>query len=225
MSSGRRAYTAVDRQRVRQAFIDAGRRILIERGAGAMSMRQIAAEAGYSPGSIYFYFPDQRALLAAIREFDMNAATDIMEACAFAQADPARRVHDLFGAVARYWLAHPDHFDMLFAGPRDRVALHTPEGLPFGRSPSVVRSLALYARVVDEFLTSLPCRPIDTVLAMDALIAATHGVIAFPRATPSMPWSSTLAMVETVIEALVGHWRCEATRATGGKYQSLFERV
>lgn len=210
MSSGRKAYSAVDRQRVRQAFIDAGRRILIEHGAGAMSMRQIAAEAGYSPGSIYQYFPDQRALLAAIREFDMNAATDIMQACALAQSDPARRLQDVFSAVARYWLDHPDHFDMLFGGSRDRVALHTPEGLPFGRSTSVVRSLALYARVVDDFLSSLPCRPVDTVLAMDALIAATHGVVAFTRATPSMPWSATLDMVHVVVEALVSHWSREA---------------
>jgi len=225
VSSGRKAYSALDRQRVRQAFIDAGRRILVEQGAGAMSMRQIAAAAGYSPASIYLYFPDQRALLAAIRESDMNAATDIMESSALAQPDPARRVLDVFGAVARYWLAHPDHFDMLFAGSRDRVALHTPDGLPFGRSPSVVRSLALYARVVDDFLASLPCRPIDTVLAMDALIAATHGVIAFPRATPSMPWSATMAMVDTVVEALVSHWSSQAVLESRGNHQSLTERV
>ncbi|MDQ8033536.1 MAG: TetR/AcrR family transcriptional regulator [Bordetella sp.] len=225
MSSGRRAYTALERQRVRQAFIDAGRRILIGQGASGMSMRRIAAEAGYSPGSIYLYFPDQRALLAAIRESDMNAATDLMESCALAQPDPAQRVLDVFNTVARYWLAHPDHFDLLFAGSRERVALHTPEGLPFGRSSSVVRSLEFYARVVDDFLSSLPCRPIDTVLAMAALIAATHGVIAFTRATPSMPWSSTLAMVEIVVDALASQWSCQAERATRGNHRSLNERV
>lgn len=217
--TGRKAYSAVDRQRVRQAFIDAGRRILIEQGASAMSMRHIAAEAGYSPGSVYQYFPDRRALLAAIRESDMNAATDIMDARARATADPVQRVREVFLTAARYWLAHPHHFDVLFCGSRDQVALHTPEGLPFGRSPSVVRSLALYARVVDDFLASLPCRPIDTVLAMDSLIAATHGVIAFPRATPSMPWSATVAMVETVIDALMSHWSCKALEASQGKYQ------
>lgn len=223
--TGRKAYSAVDRQRVRQAFIDAGRRILVEQGAGAMSMRHIAARAGYSPGAIYQYFPDQRALLVAIREFDMNAATDAMEACARATADPARRVRAVFLAAAHYWLAHPDHFDVLFAGSRERVALHTPEGLPFGRSASVVRSLALYRQVVDGFLASLPCRPVDTTLAMDALIAATHGVIAFPRVTPSMPWSATEAMVEAVVNALVGQWIREAETAAKGKHRSLNKRV
>ena len=216
--TGRRAYSAVDRQRVRQAFIDAGRRILIEQGAGAMSMRHIAARAGYSPGSIYQYFPDHRALLVAIREFDMNAATDAMEACALATVDPVRRVRSVFLAAACYWLAHPDHFDVLFAGSRERVALCTPEGLPFGRSQSVIRSLALYRRVVDEFLESLPCRPIETTLAMDSLIAATHGVIAFPRVTPSMPWSSTAAMVEIVLDALLNQWIRDADDACKGKY-------
>ncbi|WP_399679675.1 TetR/AcrR family transcriptional regulator [Xenophilus sp.] len=223
--TGRKAYSAVDRRRVRQAFIDAGRRILVEQGAGAMSMRHIAARAGYSPGSIYQYFPDRRALLVAIREFDMNAATDAMEACAQATANPARRVRAVFLEAARYWLAHPDHFDVLFAGSRERAALHTPEGLPFGRSSSVVRSLALYRQVVDDFLASLPRRPIDTTLAMDSLIAATHGVIAFPRVTPSMPWSATATMVETVVSALIGQWACDAERAPKGKHRYLNERV
>ncbi|VTU24410.1 transcriptional regulator BetI [Variovorax sp. PBS-H4] len=223
--TGRRAYSALDRQRIRQAFIDAGRRILVEEGAGAMSMRRIAAEAGYSPASIYQYFPDQRALLVAIREFDMNAATDAMEACARGTAEPARRVRQVFLTAARYWLAHPDHFDVLFAGSRERAVLCTPDGVPFGRSSSVLRSLALYTQVVEDFLDSLPCRPVDTVLAMDTLIATTHGVIAFPRLTSSMSWSATAAMVETAVNALVDHWIGAASEASKGKHRALFKRV
>ena len=204
--TGRRAYTDEDRHRIRQSFIDAGRRILAGQGAAAMSMRQIAAEAGYSPGTIYQYFRDQRALIVAIRELDMNAATDAMEMAAKRTADPARRVRDVFLTVARYWLEHPDHFDVLFSGGASRPAIHAVEGVPFGRSQSVVRSLALYTWVVDDFLASLPEAPIATPLAVDTLIAAVHGVIAFPRATQSMKWTSTRTMIECVIDALIGTW-------------------
>lgn len=204
--TGRRAYTEEDRARLQQAFIDAGRRILAGKGGGAMSMRKIAAESGYSPASIYQYFHDQRALIVAIRELDMNAATDAMEEAARHTTDPTRCVRDVYLAAARYWLEHPDHFDVLFSGPPSRAAIHTVEGTPFGRSASVLRSLALYTRVVDEFLASLPARPIATCLAVDTLIAAVHGVIAFPRVTPSMSWSSTQSMVGCVIDALVEKW-------------------
>ena len=204
--TGRRAYTDEDRHRVRQAFIDAGRRILAGQGAAAMSMRHIAAEAGYSAGTIYQYFRDQRALIVAIRELDMNSATDAMEAVAKRTADPGERLREVFLTVARYWLAHPDHFDALFSGSAGRPAIQTVEGVPFGRSQSVARSLALYTRVVGEFLASLPQPPITTRFAVDTLIAAVHGVIAFPRATKSMAWSSTRTMVECVIDALIGTW-------------------
>lgn len=208
--TGRRAYSDEDRRRIRQTFIDAGRRILAGQGAAAMSMRQIAAESGYSAGTIYQYFRDQRTLIVAIREFDMNAATDAMELAAERIADPAQRVRDVFLTAAHYWLEHPDHFDVLFFGGANRAAIHTVEGVPFGRSQSVVRSLALYMRVVDEFLASLPRRPVATRAAVDTLIAAVHGVIAFPRATPSMTWSSTQTMVEWVIDALIGAWLAKA---------------
>jgi AcrR family transcriptional regulator len=209
---GRRAYTEEDRARVQQAFINAGRRILASQGAGAMSMRQIAAESGYSPASIYQYFHDQRDLIVAIRDLDMNAATDAMEEAVRHIADPTRRVREVFMAAAQYWLEHPDHFDVLFSGPPRRQAIHTIEGTPFGRSASVLRSLALYTRVVDEFLASLPSRPIATCLAVDTLIAAVHGVIAFPRVTPGMSWSSTVLMVECVIDALVDRWTSKGKR-------------
>ena len=170
-------------------------------------MRQIAAEAGYSPASIYQYFHDQRALIVAIRELDMNAATDAMEACANRIADPAARLREVMLTAARYWLAHPDHFDVLFSGATAGSQLYTAEGALFGRSQPVLRSMGLYTRVVDEFFRSLPRPPMDLALAVHTLIAAVHGVIAFPRVTPSMKWSSTALMVEAVIDALVRDWR------------------
>lgn len=217
---GRRGYSDAHRDEIRQAFIEAGRRLLA--GGTEMSMRRIAAEAGWSAAAIYQYFPDQRALLAEIRQGDMNAATDAMEAVATRVTEPRERLREVFLTGARYWLAHPDHFDCLFTSPPEKEVLRCADGTPFGQSDTVRRSLALYRRVVGAFLDALPARPVTVEVAVDVLIAATHGVIAFPRATRSMHWTATLPMVECVIDALLDTWSrtafgpgaCERTRVT-----------
>jgi len=202
----RRAHSTEDKARVRQAFIDAGQQLLTTDEPEAVSLRRIAAQAGYSPGTIYQYFHDHRELLFAIREFDMNAATDLIEAAAAGEKDPASRVRKLFLASVRYWLDHLDHFDLLFSGPLPQARARGGESAPFGQSSSVQRSLKLYRDAVEAFFAALPRRPLATVKAADILIATSHGVIAFPRLTSSMQWSDIGEMAETAIDALLAAW-------------------
>lgn len=50
------------------AVVEAGSRVLSERGYEKLSMQRVAQVAGVSPGSLYQYFPDKAALVAAIVE-------------------------------------------------------------------------------------------------------------------------------------------------------------
>lgn len=50
------------------AVLEAGSRILAERGYEKLSMQRVAELAGVSPGSLYQYFPSRSALVAAIVE-------------------------------------------------------------------------------------------------------------------------------------------------------------
>jgi len=54
-------------QEARAARIgDAARDILTETGISGLTMRAVAARAGYTAGSVYSYFPSKEALLAAL---------------------------------------------------------------------------------------------------------------------------------------------------------------
>ena len=49
-------------------IVAAGRAVLAEEGYDACSTNRIAARAGVSPGSVYQYFPDKAAIVAAVIE-------------------------------------------------------------------------------------------------------------------------------------------------------------
>ncbi len=49
-----------------ERILDAGRRVLIERGYDGATTNRIAEVAGISPGSLYQYFPNKDAIISAI---------------------------------------------------------------------------------------------------------------------------------------------------------------
>jgi hypothetical protein len=81
----------------------------------------------------------------------------------------------------------------------------------------VVRTLDLYYTTIEEFFDSLPRRPLPHRLAADTLLAAVHGIIAFPRMTRTMKWSDIAKMADVVINGMVDHWIAEASASSSGK--------
>ncbi len=60
-------------------ILDAAKSLIGSRGNDAVSMREIAKHCGIAPSSIYQYFPDKNALLAAIMEESFEKIRDMLE--------------------------------------------------------------------------------------------------------------------------------------------------
>ena len=56
----------VDHDARRAEIAEAVRRVILAEGTAAATVRRVAAEAGWSPGAVRHYFPDQEALLRAV---------------------------------------------------------------------------------------------------------------------------------------------------------------
>jgi AcrR family transcriptional regulator len=209
----RRARTVEDKAKVREAFIAAGRRLFADEDPSAVSLRRIAAAAGYAPGSIYQYFEDQQDLFFHIRAHDMHAATEQLRQLIARVRSPVRRVLKLFTGTADYWLEHMEEFLVIFPAPsvRRSVAVSS-SGVPFGKSPAAQDSLQLYYHTVDEYFQTLVRPPMPSHLAADILIAAVHGMIVFPCMTRSMDWSDTRLMVKHLVADVVSEWGKDGTR-------------
>ncbi|MCA6107025.1 TetR/AcrR family transcriptional regulator [Bradyrhizobium cenepequi] len=202
-----RAHSVQAKSEVRAAFIAAGRRLLAAKGSKQASLRGIAAAAGYSPGTIYQYFGDHRALLLAIREEDMLTAIIAFEKIAESERDPEQRVLHVFLGVAQYWIGNFDHYQTLFSLSPYKLAVKDDAGIPFGRSPIVTRSYSLYDRIVRDLFATYEREPVDAKLAVDSLIAAVHGMVSFPMYTRTMDWSNPRTMIEVVIRSMLSSWR------------------
>lgn len=57
----------------RSAILDAARRVAAREGAGDVSLRAVAGEAGYAPASVYEYFRNRAELVLALAADDMGS--------------------------------------------------------------------------------------------------------------------------------------------------------
>lgn len=63
----------------RAALLEAAARQFLANGFAATSMRDIAADAGMQPGSIYYHFPSKADLLVAVHEEGLRRISDATE--------------------------------------------------------------------------------------------------------------------------------------------------
>jgi AcrR family transcriptional regulator len=71
---------------VREALLDAARRLFLARGFGPVTIRQIAAAAGSSPATIHYHFGDKLGLYRAMLEAAIAPVAEALQRL----ADPAR---------------------------------------------------------------------------------------------------------------------------------------
>jgi AcrR family transcriptional regulator len=74
----------------RAAIIEAARRVATREGAGALSLRAVAAEAGYAPASVYEYFRNRAELVLALAAEDLGHVVRSLRDSGGTQAGAAR---------------------------------------------------------------------------------------------------------------------------------------
>jgi AcrR family transcriptional regulator len=62
-----------------EAILDAAARVLVERGYAATNTNLVAERAGVSVGSLYQYFPNKDALIAALHERHARQMNEVVE--------------------------------------------------------------------------------------------------------------------------------------------------
>jgi len=202
----RRARSEDDKRVVREAFVAAGRKLFARGEPGAVSLRAIAAEAGYSPGAIYAYFQDQHELFACIREHEIERAWLALSTQVASVKKPRERLIHLLGATADYWAERIDDFLLVFPRPTPGQHAAAATALPFAQTPVMRKMLGLYEQTVAAYFDTLPRAPMHAGIATDMLIASVHGTLMIPCMARTKTWSCSRAMVRQLVGAIVDGW-------------------
>lgn len=196
-----RARSPEDQERVRRRFVECARDVFAREGAHGLTMRRLASEAGYSPGTIYLYFPSRQELLREVWKEDLVALRHRMaSALDDAGDEPRARVRALLAAYAQFWFDQPDHFRAMFL-EADRQ--YVDERAAFAGDESVKQVHELLLREVGQAVESGALKGESSMVVAHALLGAIHGVCALHISNTGFPWADRGAMCATVLDNML----------------------
>jgi AcrR family transcriptional regulator len=139
--------TVSRRERVRDATTgeikQTARRLLVEDGPDALTLRAIAREMGMTAPALYRYFGSHEELVAAVCADVLDELTETLSRArdSVRPEAPVERLTAACRAFRRWSLDHPREFQLTFASPAPRPSMDaeraepdlvTPEDLSFG---------------------------------------------------------------------------------------------
>jgi AcrR family transcriptional regulator len=108
---------------VRRTVLDAALAIIDVQGPDAVSMREVARQAGVSHQAPYHYFRDRAGIFAAISEEGFLGLSEALHNAGVSTAHPAR---DGLRAYVSFAMTHRGHFRVMFRNDICGIATHEP---------------------------------------------------------------------------------------------------
>jgi AcrR family transcriptional regulator len=161
---------------LRAALLEQAERTLSERGAGELSLRELAREVGVSHGAPRRHFADKRALLDALAE---DGFERLGRALGEADAHTGDGFEERFTAFARAYIGfatrHAALLELMYAGK------HRP-GAAESLREAGTRAFAIPLALIAEAQATGEVVPGDPLEVAIAAFAAIHGLAALANA-------------------------------------------
>ncbi len=181
------------------------RRLIAEKGAPALSLREVAREMGLVSSALYRYFPTRDDLLTALIVDAYNDLGAFAERAAarVPKDEPRRRLHAAASAIRKWAKSYPNEYALLYGSPVPGY-----EAPPFTVEPAARVALVLGSIVVDAWQrTNLRIDDDESamkgVLETRALDEVMPGVPESVRALSLMVWSQIFGCISF---ELFGHF-------------------
>lgn len=176
---------------LREEIISAAVRMLGElAGDEALSLRAVARAVSISPTSVYLYFPDRDALVAAAMERCHAEMVHAADSAEDAQQDPALGLRARILAQADWVREHPGLY---------KVMHESKVGMPF-KEVLFTRTTAAVQRCMDAGVA--PAGDAVTV-ALD-LRTAVIGMLSLRINEPDLPWPPFTEQADRFLAKVVG---------------------
>ena len=178
-------------EQLREEIVSAAVQMLSDlAGDEALSLRAVARAVSISPNSVYLYFPDRDALVAAAMQrchAEMLQAVDDAEA---AHQDPAPGLRARILSQAAWVQEHPGIY---------KVMHESKVGMPF-KEVLFTRTVAAVQRCMDAGVAS----PGDAATVALDLRTAVIGMLSLRINEPDLPWAPLPEQADRFLAKLVG---------------------
>lgn len=183
------------RQELRRVILDAAREIFAREGYESFSMRKLAKNIEYSPGSIYLHFKNKEELFETLVEESFERLLQALNRIknGDAEEDPAEALKKGMRAYVEFGLRNPNDYRFAF--------LLRPPVLK--RPYRVHAAFGTMRYMVGRCVLEKRFRSVDIETASQALWAAIHGITSLLIQRPTFPWVGKKQVIEQVINNAV----------------------
>lgn len=153
-----------------EAIVEATRKLLTKKDYGALLMRDVAAEAGVTPGAIYRHFPGKKALVDHVARASLEELqVELLRAAAGHPPGSFDRIVAQGATYIRLAMERPEHFKVLFTPVR-------PEPTRLSSLPGD-GGYRLLRQCIVEAMEAGQIRQVDPDLATFFLWSRVHGIV------------------------------------------------
>lgn len=182
----------------RAKILDAAKKLFLEEGLEALTMRRIAKAAGMATMTLYGYFPNKVALVRGVWTLAFTPLFERLQQVAAAETDPRDRLEAACIAYAAYWIGNPDLYRVVFM-IEDRRASGD-EGW-FVDEPGIVAS---YMQFADHIGAVTGEDEAACLTKGEALICALNGIAHMAVTVSEYPWAPPETYVRVLLKAVTG---------------------
>jgi AcrR family transcriptional regulator len=176
-----------EKAELRDTILAAARRIFLEEGPEALTMRRIADAIEYSPGTIYLYFESREQIaLQLVREGFEKLVAALRPAVSGVE-DPVERIRAIGTAYTEFGLNDPETYKLIFMENAKYVyAALSPQSGDAGEIEAGDRAFDFIASAVAQAVEAGAFKPVEPQLAAEAFWAGLHGALSLHITCPAM---------------------------------------
>jgi AcrR family transcriptional regulator len=191
--------------RLRDEIIEAASRLLANPAAPPLTLRAVAREAGVAATSVYLHFADIESLTLAVAERRFGELVRLQDESREESSDLCQQVRAGCLAYCEFGLAHPGHYQVMFANPLPMPADMPPEAFP---------GIVAFRRLIDAVARCIGTEPADEQAFFTALLIwqQLHGIVSLRISRPRFPWPPLAETVTEAVDRLLAGARSPAWR-------------
>ena len=179
---------------LRGDILAAAREMFVRDGYEGFTIRKLAKQIGFSPGTIYLYFKDKKEIFdCLVDESFADLLAALPQPNETKPEDPVKLLRRSLRTYVRFGLDHSNHYRFSFS-------------LQSSSQPRPHKQRAAYESLLRKVRLCIDAKRFQTSdadLAAQALWAAAHGITSLFIDRPRFPWANRGRLIDQVLDSAI----------------------